>query len=90
MGLVYETKLLIDGELVPAEGGATFVLINPATEEVIGEAADASLADVERAIAAARRCATTRQPGRRTRSSVRRASANSPQRCATTLRTCGR
>ncbi len=55
MGLWYEPNLLIDGELVPAEGGATFASINPATEEVIAEAADASVADVERAIAAARR-----------------------------------
>ena len=55
MGLWYEPNLLIDGELVAAEGGATFASVNPATEEVIAEAADASVADVERAIAAARR-----------------------------------
>lgn len=55
MSLVIESKLLIDGELVPAEGGRTFVSVNPATQEVIGEAADATVADVQRAIAAARR-----------------------------------
>jgi acyl-CoA reductase-like NAD-dependent aldehyde dehydrogenase len=55
MGLWHEPNLLIDGELVAAEGGATFASVNPATEEVIAEAADASVADVERAIAAARR-----------------------------------
>jgi aldehyde dehydrogenase (NAD+) len=50
-----EQRLLIDGELVLAEGGATYPNINPATEEVIGEVADASAADGDRAIAAARR-----------------------------------
>jgi aldehyde dehydrogenase (NAD+) len=50
-----EERLLIDGELVPAEGGATYENVNPATEEVLGIAADASPADFERAIAAARR-----------------------------------
>jgi aldehyde dehydrogenase (NAD+) len=48
-------KLLIDGELVDAEGGATYENINPATEEVAGSAADASTGDVDAAITAARR-----------------------------------
>jgi len=51
----HEERLLIDGKLVEAEGGATFENINPANEEVIGVAADASKDDVLRAIAAARR-----------------------------------
>jgi aldehyde dehydrogenase (NAD+) len=51
----HEERLLIDGELVEAEGGKTYDNVNPANEEVIGQAADASVADVERAIAAARR-----------------------------------
>ena len=42
-------KLLIDGALVDAEGGATFASINPATEEVVGQAPDATVADTERA-----------------------------------------
>jgi aldehyde dehydrogenase (NAD+) len=50
-----ETRLLIDGELVGAASGKTFANINPATEEVIGEVADAGPEDMERAIAAARR-----------------------------------
>ena len=50
-----ENQLLIDGELVTATGDRTFTSRNPATEEVIGEAADATVADVERAIRAARR-----------------------------------
>jgi len=48
-------RLLIDGELVQAEGGRTFTSYDPATEEAIGEAADATVADVDRAIGAARR-----------------------------------
>ena len=47
------TELLIDGELVGA-GGGTFTTINPATEEPLGDAADADAADMDRAIAAAR------------------------------------
>lgn len=46
--------LLIDGKLVPGSGG-TFDVINPATEEVLGAAADATPADMDVAIAAARR-----------------------------------
>ncbi|WP_338741296.1 aldehyde dehydrogenase [Actinomadura luteofluorescens] len=44
----------MDGRLVPGAGGA-FETINPATEEVLGTAADASADDMDRAIAAARR-----------------------------------
>jgi aldehyde dehydrogenase (NAD+) len=51
----HEERLLIDGKLVGATGGRTYENINPATEEVIGVAADASAPDVDRAIAAARR-----------------------------------
>ncbi|WP_206474864.1 aldehyde dehydrogenase [Dietzia sp. KRD202] len=46
--------LLIGGELRPATGGATFDVLNPATEEVIGRAADAGREDMDAAIAAAR------------------------------------
>jgi acyl-CoA reductase-like NAD-dependent aldehyde dehydrogenase len=55
MDLWHEERLLIDGELVDAEGGRTFPTTNPATGEVLGTAADATMADAERAIAAARR-----------------------------------
>jgi aldehyde dehydrogenase (NAD+) len=51
----HEERLLIDGELVHAEGGATYDNINPADESLVGVAADASKADLERAITAARR-----------------------------------
>ena len=51
----HEERLLIDGKLVDAEGGATYDNVNPANEEVIGQAADASKSDLERAITASRR-----------------------------------
>jgi len=50
-----ESKLFIDGELCDAAGGKTYPNINPATEEVMGEVADAGPEDMEKAIAAARR-----------------------------------
>jgi aldehyde dehydrogenase (NAD+) len=55
MAIAFEHRMLIDGKLVDAEGGKTFDNVNPATEEVIGPVADGSPADMERAIAAARR-----------------------------------
>jgi aldehyde dehydrogenase (NAD+) len=48
-----ESRLLIDGKLVTGSGGA-FPTINPATEEVLGVAADATADDMATAIAAAR------------------------------------
>src|SRR3954454_18511080 len=55
----HEELLLIDGELGQAEGGRTYETVSPSTEEVLGVAADATVADVERAIAAARRAFDT-------------------------------
>ena len=55
----HEDRLLIDGELVAAENGKTYETISPSTEEVLGTAADASIADTRRAIAAARRAFDT-------------------------------
>ncbi len=49
-----ETRLLIGGELVEAASGRRFDNIDPATEAVLGEVADAGHDDVARAIAAAR------------------------------------
>ena len=43
--------MLIGGELVEAASGKRFENINPATEEVLGEVADASAEDMRRAIA---------------------------------------
>ena len=50
----FERRMLIDGELVDGSEG-TFGVLNPATEETLGEVADASTADMQRAIGAARR-----------------------------------
>ncbi|MBI3227198.1 MAG: aldehyde dehydrogenase family protein [Mycolicibacterium cosmeticum] len=49
-----ESRMLIDGTLVDGAAGA-FDVINPATEDVIGQVSDASTADMRRAIDAARR-----------------------------------
>ncbi len=49
-----EERLYIGGRLVPAASGATYENVNPATGEVIGVAADAGIADMDAAIAAAR------------------------------------
>ncbi len=51
----HEQDLLIDGELVAASGGRMYPSINPATEEVMGHAADATVDDTRKAIGAARR-----------------------------------
>jgi aldehyde dehydrogenase (NAD+) len=48
------TRLLIDGDLKPG-GAGEFATLNPATEEVLGTAADADERDLDQAIAAARR-----------------------------------
>jgi len=54
-----EDRLLIGGGLTAAEGGRAFPNVNPATEEVTGQAPDASAADMDRAITAARRAFDT-------------------------------
>ena len=54
-GFTGEIRMLIDGELVEADSGKRFANVNPATEEVLGEVADASAVDMQRSIAAARR-----------------------------------
>ena len=51
----FESRMLVDGKLVPADSGKTFANINPATEQVIGQVADGSAAEMRRAIDAARR-----------------------------------
>jgi len=48
-------RLLIGGEWVAAKSGKTFETINPATEEVLCQVAEADQADVDAAVAAARR-----------------------------------
>ncbi len=55
MTMLPEAKLYVDGTLRVATGSKTFDVIGPWTGEVVGKAADASAADVDEAIAAARR-----------------------------------
>ncbi len=55
MSVQGEHRMLIDGKLTEAGTGETFENVDPATEEVIGQVADASPEDMERAIDAARR-----------------------------------
>jgi len=50
----FESRMLIDGVLVDGEAG-TFPVVNPATEDALGTVANASKADMHRAIDAARR-----------------------------------
>ncbi len=47
-------KLLIGGEWVDGAGGATFPVINPATEEIVAEVAAASRGEIDAAVKAAR------------------------------------
>ncbi len=48
-------KMLIDGKLVDAESGLTYAAINPATEEEIARVPLGDKADVDKAVAAAKR-----------------------------------
>lgn len=50
-----DRRMLIDGALTRGAGGRTFTSLNPATGEVLGHAPDATVADAEAAVAAARR-----------------------------------
>ena len=54
-GADHEVRMLVDGTLIEADSGQTFDNVNPATEEVLGPVADASNAEMHRAIDAARR-----------------------------------
>jgi aldehyde dehydrogenase (NAD+) len=59
MTMFPEAKLLIDGELRQATSGATYSDISPWTGEEIARVADASLADLDAAIGAARKAFDT-------------------------------
>jgi len=50
-----DRRMYIDNQWVEASGGASYQVPNPATEEVIGSAPDATVDDMKRAIGAARR-----------------------------------
>ncbi|MFK4106404.1 aldehyde dehydrogenase family protein [Streptomyces sp. NPDC019531] len=57
MPLPHTRRLLLDGQLVSAE--RTFTTLNPATGDVLGSAPDATAAQTEAAVAAARRAFDT-------------------------------
>src|SRR5688572_24057295 len=48
-------QLFIDGQFVDSESGKTFTSPNPATGETFAEVAEADKADVDKAVAAARK-----------------------------------
>jgi aldehyde dehydrogenase (NAD+) len=50
----HDERLLINGDLGPAEGDRTYETIDPTSGEVLGSAADARVGDADRAIQAAR------------------------------------
>ncbi len=52
-------QIYIDGSWVPSTGTGTIDVINPATEEVVGQVADGTAEDVNHAVAAARRAFET-------------------------------
>src|SRR5579872_738883 len=54
-----EERMLIDGKLVASSSGSVFETLDPATEEVLGVAADAAPEDLDRAMDAARRAFDT-------------------------------
>ena len=53
--LAASRRMYIDGQWLEAATGAAYSVPNPATEEPLGTAPDATAPDMERAIAAARR-----------------------------------
>jgi aldehyde dehydrogenase (NAD+) len=52
---IRQTECFIDGQWTPAQSGNTFATINPATEEVIAQVAEADAEDVDLAVRAARK-----------------------------------
>src|SRR5206468_5797903 len=53
--LAASRRMFIDGKWVEASNGATYPIPNPATEDEVGSAPDATVEDMQRAIGAARR-----------------------------------
>jgi aldehyde dehydrogenase (NAD+) len=53
--LAGDERMLIDGELQHTGSGAKFDVIHPASEQVAGQATDGTVADMDRAVGAARR-----------------------------------
>src|SRR5436305_13472961 len=51
----FETRAFIGGKFVDAQSGKTFETINPATGQVLARVAEGDAADIDLAVAAARR-----------------------------------
>lgn len=73
--LAGEQRMLIDGELRFTDSGALFDVVHPASEQVVGQAADGTVADIEAATTAAAAPSTT-PTGRVTSSSATTACAS--------------
>jgi gamma-glutamyl-gamma-aminobutyraldehyde dehydrogenase len=58
--LRYETRHYIDGEFVDSADGGRFEVVNPATLEALCAVAAGGAAEIDRAVAAARRCFQSR------------------------------
>ena len=57
--LAGEQRMLVDGELLHTASGALFDVVHPGNEQVVGQATDGTVADMDRAIGAARRAFDT-------------------------------
>ncbi|MFG1422374.1 aldehyde dehydrogenase [Roseixanthobacter liquoris] len=53
--LSFRTQVFIDGKTQPAASGETFAAVNPATGEVLAQVASGGAADIDRAVASARK-----------------------------------
>src|SRR5216117_3440638 len=87
--LAASRRMFIDGQWVEASNGGTYAIPNPATEEPIGTAPDATVDDMRRAIAAARRAfddGPWPHTSRRDRARVLRAIADGMERRKEELR----
>jgi gamma-glutamyl-gamma-aminobutyraldehyde dehydrogenase len=54
--LKYETRHCIDGEFVESLGGGRFTVVNPSTDAPLVDCCAGESADIDRAVAAAKRC----------------------------------
>src|ERR1700733_16192404 len=56
----YETRHFIDGQYVDSAAGGRFTVVNPATGEPLCEVSEGTAEDIDRAVAAAKRCFVSR------------------------------
>jgi gamma-glutamyl-gamma-aminobutyraldehyde dehydrogenase len=58
--LKYETRHFIDGQFVDSVAGGRFTVVNPATGQPLCEVSEGTAEDIDRAVAAAKRCFAAR------------------------------